>query len=251
MISQQKRKSVARPPPDLPLPLCLQSGETPEIGSNLVSWGDLKPEQSGPDRRISGKTFVIILVIAVALGLILTVWAIYLNAAPSGTATLTGTLLISSTGAPATGSSGSSFTETYNVTLAAVSGSGTMNLTLLTGTSDILQQHDFAITSFLVSPNNLTMTFSGASVNLGWINNSTLWKSMNDTYIGAWGPSAPANELRGSISPADFPGVPQGYYVLLSLSITSQPTNNIPIVLNQVSSREPAVSADVLAAAKR
>jgi hypothetical protein len=216
-----------------------------------VSCGDLKPEQSGPDRRISGKTFVIILVVAVAAGLILTVLSIYLNAAPSGTATMTGTLVISSTGEFASGSSAGAYTTTYNVTLDAVSGSGTMNLTQLSGPADLLQQHDFTITNFLVSPNNLTMTFSGNSVNLGWINNSTLWKSMNDTYIGASGPSAAANEMRGSISPADFPGVPQGYYVLLSLSITSQPSNNIPIVLGSVPPRGPALTATALATAKR
>ncbi len=213
--------------------------------------GGLKPEQGGPERRISGKVFVIILVIAVALGLVLTVWAVYLNAAPSGTATMTGTLLISSTGALPSGSSGAPYAATYNVTLAAVSGNGTMNLTLLTGSSDLLQMHDFTITNFLVAPNNLTMDFSGDSVNLGWINNSTVWKSLNDTYVGAWGPSASSNELRGAISPADFPGVPEGYYVLLSLSITSQPANNIPIVLNQVSSRSTADLADAFAAAKR
>ena len=211
----------------------------------------MKPEQSGPDRRISGKTFVIILVVAVAAGLILTVFSIYLNAAPSGTATMTGTLVISSTGEFVTGGSAGAYTTTYNVTLAAVSGSGTMNLTLLSGPADLLQQHDFTITNFLVSPNNLTMTFSGYSVNLGWVNNSTLWKSMNDTYVGASGPSAPASEMRGSISPSVFLGVPQGYYVLLSLSITSQPSNNIPIVLGPASSRGPALVAAALATAKR
>ncbi len=124
------------------------------------------------------------------------------------------------------------------MTLAAVSGSGTMNLTLLGKTTDVLYQHDFQVSNFVVSPNNLTMTFSGASVSLGWINNNTVWKSLNDTYVGASGPSAPANQMRGSISPADFPGIPSGYYVVLSLSITSQPANNIPFVVNPIANQE-------------
>jgi len=193
----------------------------------------LTPKQSKPERRMTGRTFVIILVVAVVLGVALTAAAFYLNSAPSGTASMDGTLLISSTGAPPSGSSGASYTASYNVTLSTVSGAGTMNLTLLSGSADILQQHEFQVSSFVVSPNNLTMVLSGASVNLGWINNSTVWKSLNETYTGAWGPSATTSELRGSISPADF-GVPQGYYVLLSLSVTSQPTNNIPMLTNPI-----------------
>ena len=106
----------------------------------------------------------------------------------------------------------------------------------------MLQQHDFSVGSFVLSPNNLTMSFSGASVNLGWINNSTVWKSLNETYIGAWVLDAPASQVRGSISPADFPGIPSGYYVVLSLSVTSQPAEQHPV------RREPRLVLGVSAA---
>ncbi len=118
-----------------------------------------------------------------------------------------------------------------------------MNLTILGNGTDTLQQHDFSVSSFVLSPNNLTMTFSGGHVNLGWINNSTVWKSLNETYVGAWGISAPASQVRGSISPADFPGIPSGFYVVLSLSVTSQPANNIPFVVNPVWSWAPTMPA--------
>jgi hypothetical protein len=198
----------------------------------------LTPEQSKPERRITGRTFLIILLIGTIVGVALVAGSIYLNGAPSGTATMTGSLFVSSSGSLSPGGSGSTYAVTYNVTLAAVSGSGTMNLTLLGKTTDVLYQHDFLVSNFVVSPNNLTMTFSGASVSLGWINNNTVWKSLNDTYIGASGLSAPANQTRGSISPADFPGIPSGYYVVLSLSITSQPANNIPFLVNPLANVE-------------
>jgi hypothetical protein len=198
----------------------------------------LTPEQSKPERRISGRTFLIILLVGAILGVALVGGSIYLNGAPTGTASLTGSLLISSSGSLGAGSSGSTTVTTYNVTLAAISGSGTMNLTLSGRSDDLLQQHEFLVTKFSLSPNNLTLTFSGASVNLGWINNNTVWKSLNDTYLGASGQSAPAGQTWGSITATDFPGVPSGYYVVLSVSITSQPTNNIPFLLAPVARTE-------------
>ncbi|MGD0636618.1 MAG: hypothetical protein ABSA72_01080 [Nitrososphaerales archaeon] len=184
-----------------------------------------------PERRITGRTFLIILVVGVIVGVALVVGSIYLNGAPTGTASLTGTLFVSSAGSFTPGDLQSYVSATYNVTLSAVSGNGTMRLSILDNGTDILQQHGFIVSNFVLSPNNLTMVFSGVSVNLGWVNNSTVWKALNETYIGAAGPSAPASQLRGSISPNDFPGVPSGYYVILSLSITSQPSNNIPFVV--------------------
>lgn len=183
---------------------------------------------------MSGRTFLIILVLGAIVGVALVGASVYLNAAPSGTASMTGTLFVSSSGSLVAGGLGANIVASYNVTLTAVSGSGTMNLTALGNSVDMLQQHEFRVSNFAVSPNNLTMVFSGSSVNLGWINNSTVWKSFNETYIGAWGPSAPSGELRGSISPGDFPGIPSSYYVILSLSIISQPSNNIPFLVKPV-----------------
>lgn len=183
------------------------------------------------ERRITGRTFIIILVVGVIAGVALVGGSIYLNGAPTETASLTGTLFVSSAGTFNPADLQTYVSASYNVTLSSVSGNGTMILSILDNSTDILQQHDFAVSDFVLTPNNLTMTFVGISVNLGWINNSTVWKALNETYIGAAGPDAPASQVRGSISPTDFPGVPSGYYVILSLSITSQPTDNIPFVV--------------------
>ncbi|GEM_PF-3475192 len=187
--------------------------------------------QSKPERRITGRTFLIILVVGVIVGVALVGGSIYLNGAPTGTASLSGTLFVSSAGSFTPGDLQSYVSATYNVTLSAASGNGTMSLSILDNGTDILQQHGFVVSDFVLTPNNLTMAFSGVSVNLGWINNGTIWKALNETYIAAAGPNAPASQLRGSISPTDFPGVPSGDYVILSLSITSQPSDNIPFVV--------------------
>ena len=188
--------------------------------------------KSKPERRITGRTFLIILVVGVVAGVALVGGSIYLNGAPTGTASLSGTLFVSSAGSFTPGSLQTYVSATYNVTLSAVSGNGTMRLSILDNGTDIIQQNGFVVSDFVLTPNNLTMIFSGVSVNLGWINNGTVWKALNETYIGAAGPNAPASQIRGSISPTDFPGVPSGYYVVLSLSITSQPSNNIPFVVS-------------------
>ncbi|MDA4113153.1 MAG: hypothetical protein OK474_03815 [Thaumarchaeota archaeon] len=198
----------------------------------------MTPQQNKPEKRISGRIFLIILIVGAIGGVALTAGSIYLNASPTGTALMTGTLFISSAGQLKSGGSESVYVATYNVSLAAISGTGTMNLTLSSNTTDLLRQHEFPVTDFVVTPNNLTMTFLGASVNLGWINNSTVWHSLNATYTGASGPNAPATELRGSISPTDFPGVPPGYYVVLSVSIPSQPQDNIPFFVGPVAAWE-------------
>lgn len=182
---------------------------------------------------------MIFLIVGAVAGVALTGASIYLNGAPSKTASMTGTLFVSSSGRLTSGPSGAAYTAEYNVTLSASSGMGTMNLTLVSNTTDLLQQHDFAVSDFVVSPNNLTMVFAGNSVNLGWINNSTVLTSANGTYTGSWGPNAPASELWGSISPSDFPGIPSGYYVLLSVTVPSQPVDTIPFVLGPVTTREP------------
>jgi hypothetical protein len=191
----------------------------------------LTPQQNKPEKRISGRSFLVILIIGAVAGVALTAGSIYLNASPTGTASLTGTLFVSSAGQLTSAGSAPTYVATYNVSLAAIAGTGTMNLTLLSNTTDVLQQHEFQVTNFVVTPNNLTMTFLGTNVSLGWINNSTVWNSLNATYTGAWGPSAPPSELRGSISPTDFPGVPSSYYVVLGVSIPSQPQDDIPFVV--------------------
>jgi hypothetical protein len=205
----------------------------------------LKPEASKPERRIGGGVLIIILVVGAVAGVALTVASIYINGAPVKTASMSGTLLISSSGQLPTSGSDPAYTATYNVTLAAVSGTGTMNFTLVSNSTDLLSQHGFAVSDFLVSPNNLTMVFAGNSVNLGWINNSTVLTWTNATYTGAWGQNATRSEVWGTIRAADFPGVPAGYYVVLSVTVPGQPVDTIPFVVAPVAAREqsPALAA--------
>ena len=180
---------------------------------------------------------MIVLGLSAVVGVALVAGSLYLNSTPSGTASMTGELLISSSGSLS--SAGQAVAAAYNVTLAAASGTGTMNLTLLGTTTDIVHQHEFVVTGFAVSPNNLTMVIGGVGINLGWINNNTVWKPFNETYVGAWGPSALPAEVRGSIRPADF-GLSADYYVVLSLSIVAQPSNTIPFLMGPVASGAPA-----------
>jgi len=170
---------------------------------------------------------MILLLVAAVAGVALVGASIYLNAAPAKTASMTGTLFVTSSGRLDGGAASNS--ARYNVTLAATSGTGAMNLTLLANSTDLVPRHEFAVTNFVVTPNNLTMSFGGGSVNLGWINNSTTLRSANGTYTGAWGPDAPAGQVWGRIEPSVF-GVPSSYYVILSVSVPSQPVDTIPFV---------------------
>jgi hypothetical protein len=169
---------------------------------------------------------IVIILIAVAAGAILTILSFYINGSSTTSAQLTGTAYVNQGGRlNATGTNWA----TYNVTLLAKQGSGNMSLVALTDTSDLVTVHQFSISHFLLSPNNLTMSIDQDPVNLVWVSNNSLWGELNGSYIGSEGPNAPRDEVFGSVNYSIFPGVKPTDYVLLSLTIRSQPTNNIPI----------------------
>jgi hypothetical protein len=186
----------------------------------------LKTEQPEPRGfRISGRVLILIIVVATIAGIALTAASFYLNAAPTKTTSMLGTLTVNSGGrlsAPA------SYAATYNVSLNSYEGNGTLNFTLISKGSDALTMHNFTVTNVVANAYNLNMTVSGQAVELSWINNSTIWKGNNESYFASWGPAAPTDELVGTISPADFPGLQPAYYVVLILTVPAQPADTIP-----------------------
>ncbi len=178
--------------------------------------------------RMSGRVLIMIIVVATVAGVALTIASFYLNAAPTGTTTMMGTLYINSggeLGAPA------NYTATYNATLSSNNGVGTLNLTLISGTSDALTVHDYSVTALVADPYNLTMSVGGQTIRLPWVSNSTIWKQNNESYIASWGATAPSSQQVGLISPQDFPGLRLGYYLVLILTVPAQPTNDIPFMI--------------------
>jgi hypothetical protein len=187
--------------------------------------------------RISGGLLVVIIIVAAVVGVALTVASFYLNAAPTGTTSMVGTLYVNSGGQL---SAASTYTATYNVTLSSTNGVGTMNLTLISDSSDALTVHDYSVTGLVANPYNLTMSVDGQTIVLPWISNSTIWKQNNESYIASWGPAAPTAQQVGLIAPQDFPGLQPGYYLVLILTVPSQPSNNIPFMIATYAESSPA-----------
>lgn len=191
----------------------------------------MKKDTGDRSRRVSGRTVAIILVLALVLGVILTIASVFINGAPTKTASLTGVLEVYGAG-KYTGPT--QYDASYNVTLVAKAGLGTLNLTKAGGASDPVTVTSYAISGFIMSAYNLNMTLSGSNMTLGWINNSTVWNNVNASYVAATGPSAPADQLTGTTAQSAFPGLSSGDYILLALTIASQPQNTIPFLLSPV-----------------
>jgi len=188
----------------------------------------LNKDPTIPSSRISGRTVAIIMVLALVLGVILVFASVYVNGSSTKTATMTGLLEVYS-GGNYTGAA--SYTASYNVSLIARSGVGTLNLTKIGGSSDPVTVKNYPISGFILSPYVLNLTLSGSSMSLGWVNNSTVWKNANASYVAATGPRAPADELAGTTTQVAFQGLSSQDYILLTITITSQPQNTIPFVL--------------------
>lgn len=192
----------------------------------------MKKDPTIPSRRISGRTIAIIMVLALVLGVILVFASVYVNGSSTKTASMTGLLEVYSGGEYA-GPNAS--TATYNVTLVAKSGVGTLSLIRIGGSSDPVTMSNYSISGFILSPYVLNMSISGSNMSLGWVNNSTVWKNANASYVAAVGPNAPANQLAGTTSQSVFQGLSPQDYIVLTITITSQPQNTIPFVLGPVS----------------
>jgi hypothetical protein len=198
--------------------------------------------------KMKGMTLIVILMVAVVAAGALTVASVYINGSSTKTASLSGVLSIYVSGVysgPDTNSA------SYNVTLNSKDGVGMLNLTQISGSSDLVANHNYSLSNVVVSPYNITMTVSGSNVSMGWINdsavwialnvphassgisNSALWNDLNDSYAAASGPNAPANLTIGEFSPSVFQ-LPTSYYIFIGVTIPNQPVDNIPFAIAPV-----------------
>lgn len=196
--------------------------------------------------RIKGMTLIIILIVAVVAAGALTVASVYLNGSSTKTASLTGVLTVYPS---ASGPVSSANSASYNVTVNAKDGNGTLLITQISGESDLIPDHNYTLTDVLVSPYNVTMMVSGSNVSLGWITTSTLWSGLNSSYatasgvsstgywndlnssyVAASGPDTPSNVTVGEFSPSVF-HLPTSYNMFIGITIPIQPANNIPFAI--------------------
>jgi hypothetical protein len=157
---------------------------------------------------VSGRWLLVLSVGAIIISLAF-IGVAYKALSPAQGGTLYGTLFINGGGHS---NATASVTASYNATLTGRNGNGSVLFTFLSGT-DLLQEHLFAMTNYTISVNQVSMALAGHSVVLPWEDNDTVWAHEYDSnYIASWGPTAPAHEVRGLVSPSIF-GLPAGDYV--------------------------------------
>jgi len=151
---------------------------------------------------------MVLSVVALIISLVFVGYA-YQVLAPSSNGVLFGTLFVNEGGYS---NATSTQTGTYNVTLTAQKGSGSILLSFLSG-SDLVQNHLLAFTNYTIDTNKVSMAISGHTLTLPWEDNDTVWNHQYDNnYIASWGPSAPAYEVRGQVTGAVF-GLTSAAYV--------------------------------------
>ena len=160
-----------------------------------------------PSRQISGRWLILLSAVALLIALIFVGYA-YRALAPSSNGVLFGTLFVNEGGyANATSTTGS-----YNVTLTAQKGSGSLLLTFISG-SDLVKGHLISFANYSINTNQVSLVMGGHEVVLPWEDNDTIWNHTYDNnYITSTGPSAPASEVRGQVSGSIF-GLPATDYI--------------------------------------
>jgi hypothetical protein len=161
-----------------------------------------------PAKTVNGSWLLVLSVGAIIISIAF-IGVAYVALSPKQGGTMFGTLFIDEGGySNATASA----TASYNATLTAENGNGSILFTFLSGT-DVIQNHLLAMSNYTISVNQISMTVGGHSVLLPWEDNDTVWAGVyNNNYIASWGPTAPAYELRGQVSPSIF-GLPPNSYV--------------------------------------
>jgi hypothetical protein len=191
---------------------------------------------------MKGMTLVLILLVATVAAGALTVASVYLNGSSTKTASLTGVLVVRAPGQSASSAS-------YNVSVSAVNGVGTLTLTRIGGPEDLVVNHSYPVTDVLVSPYNITMMVAGSNVSMGWITTANIWTALNasysaasgigksaawndlnSSYVAASGPGADANTTIGQFSPSVF-NLPTNYDMFIGVTIPSQPQDQIPFMV--------------------
>jgi hypothetical protein len=147
-------------------------------------------------------------VVALILSLVFVGYA-YQALAPASNGVLFGTLFVNEGG---NSNATSTQTGSYNVTLTAQKGSGSLLLTFVSG-RDVVQDHLLSFTNYTINTSQVSMVISGHAIVLPWENNDTVWnRHYDNNYIASWGPSAPSKEVRGQVTPSVF-GLPAADYV--------------------------------------
>jgi len=161
-----------------------------------------------PSRQVSGRWLLILSVIVIIISIVFVGYA-YKALGPASNGILFGTMFVNE-GGYANATSGA--TATYNLTLTAQKGSGSVLLTFISG-KDLVSNHLVSFTNYSITTNQISMVSGGYAMKIPWEDNDTIWKHQYDSnYIASWGPGAPPGELRGQIDGSIF-GLPKGDYV--------------------------------------
>jgi hypothetical protein len=161
-----------------------------------------------PAKTVSGSWLLALSVGAIIISIAF-IGVAYVALSPKEGGTMFGTLFVNTGGNT---NATTSATAQYNATLTATNGGGSVLLTFLSGTN-LIQNDLLPISNYTISVNQISMTIGGHTAILPWEDNDTIWAGVyNNNYIASWGPSAPAYEVRGQVSPSIF-GLPANDYV--------------------------------------
>jgi hypothetical protein len=173
------------------------------VGKSGANWSSLTPA-----RQVNGKWLLVLSVFVIIISIVFVGYA-FKALGPASNGTLFGTMFVNEGGyANAT----SSATASYNVTLTAQKGTGSLLLTFLSG-KDLVQNHLLSFSNYSITTSKVTMAIGGHQVTMPWEDNDTIWNhKFNSNYIASWGPSAPGAEIRGQVAGSVF-GLPTGDYI--------------------------------------
>lgn len=161
-----------------------------------------------PAKTVSGSWLLVLSVGAIIISIAF-IGVAYVALSPKQGGTMFGTLFVNEGGYS---NSTASATASYNATLTANGGNGSILFTFLSGT-DLITNHLLPVSNYTINVNQISMTIGGHTVILPWEDNDTVWAgAYNNNYIASWGPSAPGYELRGQVGPSLF-GLPSNAYV--------------------------------------
>jgi hypothetical protein len=161
-----------------------------------------------PAKTVSGNWLLVLSVGAIIISIAFVGFA-YVALSPKQAGTMFGTLFVNEGGYS---NATQTATASYNATLTANNGNGSVLLTFISGT-DLIKNHLLVMSNYTINVNQISMTVGGHSVLMPWEDNDTVWAGLyNSNYIASWGPSAPGYELRGQVSPSIF-GLPSSAYV--------------------------------------
>jgi hypothetical protein len=161
-----------------------------------------------PARQVSGKWLFVLSLVAIIVSVVFVGYA-FKALAPASNGTLFGSFFINEGGYP---NASASATASYNLTLTAQGGKGTVLFTLLSGT-DLIQDHAPTITNYTIDANKISMVVNGHTVTIPWEDNDTIWNHRyNNNYVASWGAKATSAAVRGHVDPSAF-GLPSKDYI--------------------------------------